>query len=261
MDAGPFVTSVPDNGKPPLLLLHGFMMSRAIWDANLDALCELTRPVRIELFGHGRSLAPQIETAYRPENYFAFFEELRKELQVEKWLICAHSLGASLGLSYALAFPGAVGAIVFSNTRSALGMPEDFKPENRPVHLREKVLGGGVEGLRGLPSHAINMKHVDPSVRQKLLEDSKLLRPEGIVNTIFQTTPYVNVRKRIDQIPCPALLINGRFERRFQPLRNWIDGRAGNLSIVDVDAGHSPNAEEPTVFNEIALEFLRKKAL
>ena len=43
---------------PVLLLVHGFMSSRAQWMPNLAALGEIAQLAVVELLGHGRSPAP-----------------------------------------------------------------------------------------------------------------------------------------------------------------------------------------------------------
>lgn len=251
----PYFDLAPENGHPPLLLMHGFQMSKAIWNDNLNGLSRFSRPIRMDLFGHGESPAPEEARFYAPEYYFACLEQQRQDLGIDQWLVCGHSLGASLALSYALAYPSSVKAVLFTNSRAALSPPEEFAPENRPPDMEMQILSGGVEGLKLLPSHALHMKHVTDNVKQALMADSEILSPRGVARTVFHTSPHVNVRHRLKELACPALLINGRFERRFQPLRTWVAEAVPDLMIKDVDAGHSPNAELPDLFNNIAKEF------
>ena len=52
---------------PYLLLVHGFLSSRAQWRPNLEGLRRFCRPVVVELWGHGRSPTPDDPEAYRVE--------------------------------------------------------------------------------------------------------------------------------------------------------------------------------------------------
>ena len=58
----------------------------------------------------------------------------------------------------------------------------------------------------------------------------------------------------------PTLLINGRHEHRFQPLRNWIEANVPMIGIVDLDGGHSINIENAEGFDAAALHFLKPYA-
>lgn len=73
---------------PYLLLVHGFLSSRAHWILNLEELSAFCRPVVVELLGHARSPAPDDPLAYAPESYVAEFEAIRKILGAERWLVC-----------------------------------------------------------------------------------------------------------------------------------------------------------------------------
>ena len=65
---------------PFLLMLHGILSSRAQWIPNLKELKEFCRPVIVELFGHGRSPAPDTPEIYSPDNYVREFECIRRNL-------------------------------------------------------------------------------------------------------------------------------------------------------------------------------------
>ena len=244
----------PDNGLPPLLLFHGFLMSQAIWDGNLDALRGVARCIRMELFGHARSPSPVASDAYAPESYFKHLESLRTDLGYDRWMICAHSLGASLALNYSLHYPKSVAGIVFTNSRSALSDPQDFP--SRPPNLEEQLVRGGVEGLKTIPAHAQNMKYVPDKIQSALLADSLDHNPRGIAKTMLFTASKLNVRHRFHEISAPTLLINGTRERKFQPLRQWAEQSRPDLKIVDLDGGHSVNAEAPGSFNSHASQFI-----
>src|SRR5262245_51315278 len=64
---------VHGQGGPHLLLVHGFLSSRAHWLLNLEALSTRFRPVVIELLGHARSPTPNDPSKYSPDAYVAEF--------------------------------------------------------------------------------------------------------------------------------------------------------------------------------------------
>ena len=89
---------VHDGEGPYLVLLHGMLSSRAQWMLNLEALSAIARPVVVELWGHGRSPAPDDPALYHPDGYVATLERLREELGAARWCLCGQSFGAGITL-------------------------------------------------------------------------------------------------------------------------------------------------------------------
>src|SRR5215510_723013 len=75
---------IHDGTGPYMLMVHGFLSSRAQWRPNLAALACVTRPVVLELWGHARSPAPEELALYHPEAYIAALDQLRTQLGVER---------------------------------------------------------------------------------------------------------------------------------------------------------------------------------
>src|SRR5450759_2376488 len=113
----------PGGRGPHLLLVHGFLSSRAQWRPNLAALKRHVRPVIVELWGHGRSPVPEDPAAYRVASYIDAFDAIRRELGVDRWLVCGQSFGAGLTIRYAHSHPAHVIAQIFTNSVSALSAP------------------------------------------------------------------------------------------------------------------------------------------
>ena len=116
---------------PYALMLHGFLSSRAQWLPNLEALSTVCRPVVVELFGHGRSPAPDDPYEYAPERYVEAFERIREALGVADWFVIGQSLGAGLTLRYVLAHPDRVLAHLVTNSSTAFSSM-DWVREIRP---------------------------------------------------------------------------------------------------------------------------------
>jgi pimeloyl-ACP methyl ester carboxylesterase len=76
---------------PYLLMVHGFLSSRAQCGPNLVALASVARPVVLELWGHGRSPAPANLPLYHPDASIAAFDRLRTQRGVERWCLCGQS--------------------------------------------------------------------------------------------------------------------------------------------------------------------------
>ena len=110
------------------------LSSRAQWTLNLEALSEFSRPVVVELFGHGRSPPPDAPECHAPPYYMTEFDRIREDLGAERWFLCGQSPGAPLTIRYALERPQRVITHAFTSTNLAL---------SRPGAMRRTSRGGG----------------------------------------------------------------------------------------------------------------------
>ena len=254
-----FVDASKHTDKPVLVLFHGFMMSRAIWNENLKELSENFRLVRIEWPGHGRAGSPEDKSAYQVDSLVQSLETIRKALGTERWSICAHSFGAGLAIIYALQHPEHVNSIVITNSRSALGALEGSRDDLE--RLWTALLTHGHDAIEKMPAHPRFMKNIPEDLKSELLSDAKLIDPTGIAMLLKYTSPATNVRNRLGDLKVPLMLTNGLRERGFQHLRQQLQVDLSHIQIVDIDAGHSPNAEAPAAFNAVTSEFLKTHSL
>lgn len=248
----------PGNG-PYLLLVHGILSSRAQWMLNLEALSQVTRPVVVELLGHGRSPAPETPDPYRPEGYVKAFEYIREGLGVSEWLVCGQSLGAALTLQYALDHPERLMAQVITNSTSAFREIKDREEAVKgALSIAQMILEGGPEGIRKIPVHPVNARSLPEEVKESLVKDSAALSVLGVANAIRYTTADLSLRGQIHKNKVPTLLVCGKREQRFQPLRNFVAAHMPLLDIVDLDAGHAVNIDAAEEFNQMVCAFFLK---
>lgn len=244
---------------PHILLLHGLLCSRAQWLLNIEALTEVAQPVVVELWGHGRSPAPEQPAFYRPDGYLQAFEVIRERLGISSWFVCGQSLGAGITLRYALRYPERVIAQVFTNSTSALAEAETYGGEGRNAEaLAETLLAQGREGIEKLPVHPAYARHLGPGVKEALLRDCATISTLGVANAIRHTLPGVSVRREVSENRVPSLLVCGGREARFSPFRDFAVACMPMLEVVELDAGHAVNAEAAAEFNAAVKAFIRK---
>ncbi|KAG1707235.1 hypothetical protein DVH05_026429 [Phytophthora capsici] len=120
MVAGLGTVHVPYTGeavkKPKtLVLVHGYGAGNAFWAANLRDLATAFDVYVVEWKGIGRSLRPKFKPK-SPAEADAFFveslEDWRSELQLDKFILCGHSMGALYGTYYAAKYPKALEHVI-----------------------------------------------------------------------------------------------------------------------------------------------------
>jgi 2-succinyl-6-hydroxy-2,4-cyclohexadiene-1-carboxylate synthase len=241
---------------PYLLLVHGFLSSRAHWLLNLEALSKTFRPVVIELLGHARSPSPEDAERYAPNAYVAEFEAIRETLGAERWLVCGQSLGAALTLRYSLDHPDRVIAQVFTNSNSALA-GGDWAQRVMPV-MEAQALQLERDGRAALDNHPFRptrSRHLPAEAKEALIADYELHNPMGIAATARHTIPYSSVRDRIGGTTVPTLLVAGDREEGFQEQARFAEQAIPGISVVHLNTGHAVNIEDAAGFNAAVTAF------
>lgn len=248
---------VHDGDGPYLLLIHGFLSSRAQWAPNVEALAAVCRPVVMELYGHGRSPVPKDSARYEVDGYVAVIERIRQQLGANAWFVCGYSLGAAISIRYALTHPERVRGHVFTNSSSAFAdakLTAAWRAGAR--QSAQRIRGGGKDGLDRIAVHPRRAKRLPAPLHQALLRDAALIDPEAVARAMERTLPTASVRDELQRNEKPALLVCGRFERRFAAHRAYAAATMPQLAIVDVDTGHAVNMEAADAFNAAVSAFV-----
>jgi pimeloyl-ACP methyl ester carboxylesterase len=247
---------VHDGDGEPLLLLHGFLSSRAQWLDNLPGLTSFCTPITVELWGHGRSPMPDNDAQLHPQAYIEQFENIRREIGASRWYVVGHSFGAGLTLRYALNHPDSILGQAFCNSNSALEPTDGSNVSERGKEIRSTLLSG--RPLTDLPVHPANAKRLPQRVKKALVEDARLLQPAALARCVKVTRPLLSVRDDFHQLSVPTLLINGVWEKGFQASARHAKDALPSLVEVPLEGGHAINAERVNEFNDAIQQHLCK---
>ena len=249
-----------DGNAPGLLLVHGFLSSRAQWTPNLHALAAVSTPVVVELLGHGRSHAPTKAHEYSVARYLQRLEAIRKRLGLEHWFVCGQSFGAGLTLRYAIEHPHRVLGQAFTNSLSALSMLGGDAASR--MRAGERIEHGGRTELQAMPAYPKPSRRLPEETSQALLADAALLSPVGVANALRATLPGLCVVDELHRLRVPGLLVNGARETKFQPLRDLASRKISALQITDVaDGSHAVNLDAHAAFNAALIAFMQAHAV
>lgn len=242
---------VHDRGHGPyMLMVHGFLSSRAQWRINLPVLTEFCRPVLVELLGHGRSPAPEDHAPYGVQSYLRAFETIRQEVGADRWVVCGQSFGAGLAIQYAIEHQPRVMGLAFTNSISALSAKDDEERAAAQKERADTIASGGKEALQSLRIHPRHAKRFPEDIKSELVADADMLEPSAILRSIGLTSPDLSIAHRLGEIRVPSVLVNGVWEKRFQPMRDKVAAEVPGITVVDLPGGHSINIEAADGFNE-----------
>jgi 3-oxoadipate enol-lactonase len=108
---------------PAVVLIHGFPLTRAIWEVHGDALASTSRVLRPDLRGAGTSSAP--EGPYLMERHAADVATLLDALGIERVALIGHSMGGYVALAFARMFTERVTRLALVASRLRADTPEE----------------------------------------------------------------------------------------------------------------------------------------
>lgn len=245
-------------GDPAIVLLHGLMLDRRMWTAQLGTLRGLGRVVAFDGPGHGLSEVPPPFTL--DEQADALGDAL-DALGIERAVVVGHSWGGLAAIRFALAHPGRTAglAIIAASAepepllrrleyRTYLAWVHRFGAPRWFVGAR---LGAIVYGARARRSR--------PALVEDLHRTLNAHPKEGLARAALAVIERDGVAERLNGIRAPALVLCGRSDRTMEPTRNEnLARRIPGARLACIACGHTPPVERPDETNAALASFLRQ---
>lgn len=249
-------------GAPPIVLLHGFAASSAIFGSNLGDLCRSFTVVTIDLLGHGESDAPEELDPYLPEPAMARVIGLIDHLGYDRVMLCGHALGGALALRIALDYPHRVAGLVMINSGSAAGTPHwRNETQKRLEAIAARIRTEGTWFIRDSGLFPARSRRIPEEDRDRLAYDFDQTASAGLAGTAEGLVARVNAWERLPELLVPTLVIAGERDRDFMQgaPRMVAQMRQNRVQLVTFeDAGHAANLEEPDLFEEAVVGFAQE---
>jgi pimeloyl-ACP methyl ester carboxylesterase len=247
-----------DNGSGiPLFLIHGYPLSRALWEPQTAGLADVARVLALDLRGHGGS-----DPGPGPYSMSVLADDCRGFLDAlgiaRPVVLGGLSMGGYVAFEFYRKYPQRIAGLILAATRAGADSPEaKANRDKAATTAREKGVGAIVETM--LP--------------KILSQRSFQTRPELVthVREMMASTPLAAVlgdlaamRDRADstamlaQIDKPTLILHGADDQLIPPAEAQAAGAAipdARLQILP-DAGHLLNLEQPEPFNEAVRGFM-----
>ena len=160
-----------DDGKPPLVLLHGGRDHARSWDRTAEALCDRYQVFAPDLRGHGDS-DWALGGNYSIIDYALDLHAVVGEIGRTPVTLVAHSLGGSIALQYAGTMPESVRGVV---SIEGLGRLQSTGSEHRPAHRRMR---DWLADMRELAGRAVRIYPTFEDAVTRMREANSHLSPE-----------------------------------------------------------------------------------
>ena len=168
-------------------------------------------------------------------------------------MLVGFTLGACIALQYGLDYPEEVSGLVL--------MTVAMRPKERgqgTLELRRRAAEDPAVYQEWWDSQRRNMMHVEPELRERLMEYHAKVGPLSQLNDLLVIDQF-DVRDRIGSLQPPLLLIRGLDDPGMPPEYELEIHQAvpGSRYLKLKSAGHFPMAERPQEVNQ-AIEDLLK---
>jgi 3-oxoadipate enol-lactonase len=210
------------NGHP-FVFVHGGHLESSSWRPQVAHFSKRYQVVTYDIRGHGRSEVP--EEGYSMADCVEDLHQLLDHLAVEQAYLTGLSMGGYIALSFTLAHPERVSALILAGTNSG---PVTGKlrmwGEERAARMRKKATDSARKFVR---AHEATLARADLTGRLPEIRKPTLI----IVGERDNITP-----RGISEVMLREI--------------------AGSRIVVIPDCGHSCHEEQPDTFNSIVTEFL-----
>ena len=238
----------------PVLLAHAIGCDHRMWDALAERLARRLRVVRFDARGHGRSPVPP--RPYALDDLAEDALALVDRLGFEKVHWVGLSMGAMIGMAFALAYPGRLGRLVLANTTSSYG------PEGRGMwQARAKAVEkGGLEAIEPMvmgryfsDDFRASDPHAVATASKRFLETPV----EGYLGCC-DAIAELDFTRDIGRIHNRALVIAGALDAGTPPAMGQAIAERipGARLAVIAGAAHLSAAEKPEEFATLVESFL-----
>jgi pimeloyl-ACP methyl ester carboxylesterase len=234
----------------PVVLIHGFGLNRGIWRVMVENYLADYRVILPDVRGHGESDAP--EGAYSMAVLADDLAGLLDHLDVDKAVVCGHSMGGYIALAFAAQYPERLAGLGLITSRAEADSAE--KKEGR-LGLVEAVQKQGSTALAEIL--APRLSH-DPAVVKAAYDLIAATPPAGIIGAALGMAERPNRTALFDRLEVPTLVVAG-VEDQIVPLddaRQLANGLEKGMLVEIPGTGHAAMLEQPQRLANALVDFL-----
>jgi 3-oxoadipate enol-lactonase len=240
-----------------VVLIHGGLADSRLWDDQFSEFAKHYRVVRYDLRGFGRS-----DFSMGPLSHVDDLTALLKFLKIRKAALVGLSLGGIVAMDFTLAHPEMVERLIlaasglrgYQGVRNTQGIAANEAAEKEGL---EKAIALWLEH----PFFATGKNSPRYQQRMRAMLTDNFRTWGRTPAPIIWTWPSQPVIERLPQIKTPTLIIVG--DRDFVNITAIADILAAKIPgaqrAVIAGVSHHLNMEKPREFNQLALDFLRRK--
>lgn len=239
----------------PVILLHCWLGSWNYWLSTMEALSEGYKTYALDFWGFGESGKQGLQ--FRVPDYVEMVHQFMEQLGILRARVMGHSMGGTVSLAFALAYPNRVQKIAI------VGSP--ITGDGLALMLKlaaKKPLAAIAYNLPGLLPLGVRL--ASPFLTRDWRRWSEMFE-QDLSKTTLESFHYsiaslrkTDLRPRLREIRVPILGIYGLNDRIVNPNQGEILANGNPLAQVVYfeHSGHFPMLDEEARFHQTLREFL-----
>ncbi|WP_410673009.1 alpha/beta fold hydrolase [Amycolatopsis sp. cmx-4-68] len=246
----------PKSG-PPVLLVHGHPFDRSMWRPQADHLAKSGyRVVAPDLRGYGESKSHDTKTGL--DVFAQDLVDLADHLELERFVLGGLSMGGQIVMHLVADHPERVTALVLADTFPGLDTPE---AKQARLDTADRITAEGMERYveELLPKMiSRHTRATRPDVEAHVRRMMRNAPEEGAAAALRGRAERPDYTPGLSDIDVPTLVVVGS-EDEFTPVADaeLIHRETKGSTLVVIEgAGHLPNLERETEFDEALSTFL-----
>lgn len=239
----------------PVILLHGWLGSWALWRDTMEVLSKEFRTYSLDFFGFGESLDRSAN--FSVANFVQLVNQFMERLGIPKAPIVGHSMGGTVALAVALQYPQktvktiVIGSPVNGESLNFFLKLSGYRGIAQLVYNVPLVLDLFIMGLTRFGSKE------GKSIHKMVKEDASKVSADSFFESIG-TLRKTDLRQDLKDVSVPILGIYGRRDIIVNPNQSKILLQFAPTSKEAwfENSGHFPMMDEPQRFHSVLREFL-----
>ncbi len=243
----------------PLLLVHGYPLSREIFQAQVTGLAGLAQVIAVDLRGHGDSQA--VPGPYSVDLLADDLNALLDALGVKQPVVLGGlSMGGYVTFAFYRKYTQRVAGLILTATRAGADSPEGKAGRDQSIATAQEK---GVAAIAAamLPKMLAPAAYQQrPDLVQQAEQIMRRTSLEGVLGDLAALRDRPDSTPTLARIDRPTLILPGA-DDQIIPLAEAEALRAGirgaQMTVIP-QAGHLTSLENPPAFNQAVSAFLRQ---
>lgn len=247
----------------PVLLVHGWCMSSAVWALQCEEIATEHRFLALDLRGHGKSALP----ATGVEGFSGYGQDivcLVEALDLNDLVVVGWSMGAQALLKCYPRLKNRIAGLVLVGATPRFSAAAHFPyglPPKEAEGMRLKVRRNLTRALDGFYRNLFVEHELDDPVVAKQVAEllSHVLMPSAVSAVEgLEALMEEEVLEEVALVDCPTLLVHGELDRVCLPDASlWLEKSIpGSRRCSFAGCGHAPFLSRPGQFNHALLTFI-----
>ncbi len=247
-----------DRGSgPPLLFIHGYPLSRALWEGQVNGLSDAARVLAPDLRGHGDSQTTSgtYSMELLADDCLRFLDVLHVSQPV---VVCGLSMGGYVTFAFYRKYKDRVAGLILAATKAGADSLEgQANRDKAAATAREKGVSAIADSMlpKMLAAKTYEAKPDLVATVRRMMETTSL---DGVVGDLMGMKERPDSTPLLAEIDKPTLILHGADDQLIPPK----EGEAMHAAIKNSrlqlipGAGHLLNMEQPELFNKAVREFV-----